>query len=124
MTWYLFSWFSLRRGSAPPSALSGEIISEQEILQSAVTASKGGYLAVGTGHMSGIRKNSQPDLRKTSTGNNGHISRGKGHEKSGGISFLGLNVGGTKSRSSSVPRGRATKTVFLLLKNINFLTYL
>ena len=101
----LFFFSSLRRGSAPPSALSGEIISEQEILQSAVTATAGGYLAVGTGHMTGIRKNSQPDLRKTSTGNNGHIARGKGHEKSGGISFLGLNVGGSKSRSSSVPRG-------------------
>ena len=105
---------SLRRGSAPPSALGGEIISEQEILQSAVTATAGGYLAVGTGHMTGIRKNSQPDLRKTST-NNGHITRGKGHEKSGGISFLGLNVGGTKTRSSSVPRG----SVFLSFVHIH-----
>ena len=109
----LFILFSLRRGSAPPSALSGEIISEQEILQSAVTATAGGYLAVGTGHMTGIRKNSQPDLRKTSIGNNGHIARGKGHEKSGGLSFLGLNVGRTKSRSSSVPRGSELYANFL-----------
>ena len=103
---------SLRRGSAPPSALSADIISEQEILQSAVTATSGGYLAVGTGHMTGIRKNSQPDLRKSSS-NNGPIVRGKGHEKSGGISFLGLNVGGTKSRSSSVPRGSVSYHVVI-----------
>ena len=54
--------------------------------------------------MSGIRKNSQPELQKTST-NNGHITRSKGHEKGGGINFLGINVGGKKQRSASVPRG-------------------
>ena len=94
----------MRRGSAPPSASFGEIISEEEILKSAVTATQGGYLAVGTGHMIGIRKNSQPDLRKTP--HNSHVGRGKTHEKSGGVSFLGLNVGKTKNRSSSVPRGK------------------
>ena len=94
----------MRRGSAPPSASFGEIISEEEILKSAVTATQGGYLAVGTGHMIGIRKNSQPDLRKTS--HNSHVGRSKTHEKSGGVSFLGLNVGKTKNRSSSVPRGK------------------
>ena len=104
LTLWISCLISLRRGSAPPPVLDGEIISEQEILQSAVTATAGGYLAVGTGHMSGIRKNSQPELQKTST-NNGHITRSKGHEKGGGINFLGINVGGKKQRSASVPRG-------------------
>ena len=105
----------MRRGSAPPSASFGEIISEEEILKSAVTATQGGYLAVGTGHMIGIRKNSQPDLRKTP--HNSHVGRGKTHEKSGGVSFLGLNVGKTKNRSSSVPRGKylAHKFFFLVI---------
>ena len=65
--------------------------------------------------MTGIRKNSQPDLRKSSSSNNGQIFRGKSHEKSGGISFLGLNVGGTKSRSSSVPRGSVSYHMYIYL---------
>ena len=108
----LFS--SLRRGSAPPSASIGEIISEEEILKTAVTATQGGYLAVGTGHMIGIRKHSQPDLRKTS--NNSHVGRSKTHEKGGGVSFLGINVGKTKNRSSSVPRGKVLAYRYLLLQ--------
>jgi len=81
-----------------------DIISEQEILQSAVAATTGGYLAVGgTAHMTSVRKASQPDLRETA--NSGQTVRSRGREKSGGLSFLGLNVGGMKSRSSSVPRG-------------------
>ena len=114
----------MRRGSAPPSASFGEIISEEEILKSAVTATQGGYLAVGTGHMIGIRKNSQPDLRKTS--HNSHVGRSKTHEKSGGVSFLGLNVGKTKNRSSSVPRGKylADKYFFLIIHYLPTLEWL
>ena len=62
--------------------------------------------------MIGIRKHSQPDLRKTS--NNSHVGRSKTHEKGGGVSFLGINVGKTKNRSSSVPRGKILAYQYLL----------
>ena len=68
--------------------------------------------------MIGIRKHSQPDLRKTS--NNSHVGRSKTHEKGGGVSFLGINVGKTKNRSSSVPRGKVLAYKYLLLQQILF----
>ena len=52
----------------------------------------------------GNRKNSSPDLRKIAS-NNSQIIRAKNQVKSGGVSFLGLNVGGAKHKSSTVPRG-------------------